>query len=708
MFSKVLVANRGEIAVRSNQTLLAMGIVPVAVYSRRGRRRTARNNLWGVGFSLPGNSAEETYLSIPRIVEAARKCGAEAIHPGYGFLSENPAFARATRDAGLVFIGPSAESMESLGDKLRSKEIALRANVPVVPSSPECLPGDAAAAEFVERWDLPLLVKAAAGGGGRGMRLVHKAGRIGRGRWSRPAAKRRQRSAMAVYSWSVTSPTRDMCEFQVLADESGHTLQLGERECSIQRRHQKIIEETPSPALTQELRKRMGDAAVSVARGAGYVNAGTAEFLLDLHTGEFYFLEMNARLQVEHPITETVLGLDMVEWQVRIASGEPLTLGQADIQPQGHAIECRIYAEDPYHDFAPSTGTLLRWRPPSGPGLRLDSGVSEGQEVSIYYDPMLAKLTSWGQTRDLSLRRMEVALSQFQALGVVTNIPLLHSVMKHSQFRKGEYDTGFLEWNPAVTLPHITEQTRLMSKALAAWAASQPDGRGTSPVSGRRPEQSQPVAVGRTAEAALITSGHGELHEVHPIGGDPYRYRFDEVEGCLIFSLGDDGQGGPDVTISLSIDSPKVGEGICRTESGRSYPFAWAWADQELHLWLDGAVYVFQRADPTAGPGRGRSAVAAAATGDILAPMPGAVLEVLVAEGDEVGQNQTVVVMESMKMELLIAAPRDGVVKHVSVEPGHRVERGMRLLELAPEGEAQELVGEPSPFAESVSRREMG
>ena len=263
-------------------------------------------------------------------------------------------------------------------------------------------------------------------------------------------------------------------EFQVLADRSGHTIHLGERECSIQRRHQKIVEETPSPALDTESRQRMGASAVAVARAAGYINAGTAEFLLDTQSGEFYFLEMNARLQVEHPVTEAVLGLDLVEWQIRISDGEPLTLRQENVQPRGHAIECRIYAEDPYRDFAPSTGTLLRWRPPSGPGIRLDCGVAEGQEVSIYYDPMLAKLTAWAPSRDLSLRRMHGALSQFLALGVVTNIPLLRAVVAHPQFQSGNYDTGFLEWDPAVTRPDRSVEARTMARAVAAWAVQRP------------------------------------------------------------------------------------------------------------------------------------------------------------------------------------------------------------------------------------------
>ncbi len=483
MFSKVLVANRGEIAVRINQTLRAMGIAPVAVYSGPDAGAphvsTAEQSV-----ALPGNTAEETYLSIPKIVQAGLDCGADAVHPGYGFLSENPQFARACQEARITFIGPTPESMEALGDKLRSKDIALSAGVPVAPSSPECLPGDAAAEEFVERWGFPLLVKAAAGGGGRGMRLVNRRRDLDEGM---EAASREAQAAFGdgrVFLERYVSNPRHV-EVQVLADGSGHTIHLGDRECSIQRRHQKIIEETPSPALAlapsrsvprRGLGQRMGDAAIAVARRAGYVNAGTAEFLLDPHTGEFYFLEMNARLQVEHPVTEAVLGLDMVEWQVRIASGEPLTLQQDDIQPRGHAIECRIYAEDPYQGFVPSTGALLRWRPPSGPGLRLDSGVVEGQEVSIHYDPMLAKLTAWAPTRDLSLRRMEVALSQFLVLGVVTNIPLLRAVVRHPQFQRGEYDTGFLEWNPAVTIPAMSDETRTMARALAAWASGQPTG----------------------------------------------------------------------------------------------------------------------------------------------------------------------------------------------------------------------------------------
>ena len=493
MLSKVLVANRGEIAVRINQTLRAMGIAPVAVYSDADAGAphvlTAERAV-----SLPGNTAEETYLDIDKIVQAARDCGADAIHPGYGFLSENPSFARACSEAGITFIGPAAESMALLGDKLRSKEIAQRAGVPVVPGSPESLPGDPASAEFADRVGFPVLVKAAAGGGGRGMRVVNEPNRL---ETDMELASREAQAAFGdgrVFLERYIANPRHV-EIQVLADAHGHTIHLGERECSIQRRHQKIIEESPSPALTPELRQRMGEAAVAVAREAGYVNAGTVEFLLDPRSGQFYFLEMNARLQVEHPITEAVLGLDMVEWQVRIADGEPLTLEQGDIQPRGHAIECRIYAEDPYHDFVPSTGPLLRWRPPSGPGLRLDGGVEQGQEVSIYYDPMLAKLIAWAPDRDLSLRRMDVALSQFIVLGVITNIPLLRAVLGHAQFQRGEYDTGFLEWNPAVTRPALTDETRLRARALAAWASQQPVGPASPTTSADRRVRANPWQI---------------------------------------------------------------------------------------------------------------------------------------------------------------------------------------------------------------------
>ena len=476
MFTKVLVANRGEIAARINQTLLAMGIAPVAVYSQpdSGSPHVA-TAAYAVG--LPGATAEDTYLNIPAVLAAARKSGAEAIHPGYGFLSENPQFARACREAGLVLIGPTEDNLRELGDKVRAKDIAAAAGVPVLPSCPAGMPDDLAIDGFLGQVGFPLMVKAAAGGGGRGMRLVYRRETLA---GALDSASREAQTAFGdgrVFLERYLPSPRHV-EVQVLADAHGHAVHLGERECSIQRRHQKIIEESPSPALTPELRQRMGDAALALVRQAGYVNAGTVEFLLEPQSGSFFFLEMNPRLQVEHPVTEATLGLDLVEWQVRIAAGEPLGLRQEDMQPRGHALECRVYAEDPYHDFLPTAGKLLRWRPPSGPGIRVDSAVTQGQEVSVYYDSLLAKVIAWAPNREACLRRMEVALEQFLVLGVVTNIPLLRAVLGHSQFRRGEYDTGFLEHNLAVTTPNVATELQDLARALAGWAANQSVGAG--------------------------------------------------------------------------------------------------------------------------------------------------------------------------------------------------------------------------------------
>lgn len=480
MFTKVLIANRGEIAVRVQQTLQAMGVATVAVYSEADAS-APHVAMADEAYPLGGTSAEESYLDIAKLLEVARRSGAEAVHPGYGFLSERPEFARACRDAELVFIGPTPESMEALGDKVKSKAIARRVGVPVVPSSSVVegvgalgrpqgaapTPVNAEVETFIRGQGFPLLVKAAAGGGGRGMRVVHREEELPE---ALEAASQEARAAFGdgrVFLERYVPRPRHV-EFQVLADAQGSVIHLMERECSVQRRHQKVVEETPSCALTAELRRRMGEAAVALARAAGYVNAGTAEFLVDSERGEFYFLEMNTRLQVEHPITEAVLGLDLVELQARIAAGDRLPLGQGDVEPRGHAVECRIYAEDFANGYVPSVGRLLRWRPPGGPGMRLDSGVVEGQEVTAYYDPMLAKLIVWGPTRELSLRRMEEALRRFVVLGVVTNIPALRSIVAHEAFRRGEYHTGFLEEHAEVLRPAVTAEAREVARALGA------------------------------------------------------------------------------------------------------------------------------------------------------------------------------------------------------------------------------------------------
>jgi len=428
-----------------------MGINTAAIYADPDAN-APHVSLADEPFALGGSTAEETYLDGGKIIDLALECGAEAVHPGYGFLSENPAFSRECADAGLVFIGPSPETIQLLGDKILSKEAAVRAGVPVVPSSTMWQPGESQPDKLASDIGFPLLVKAAAGGGGRGMRIVERVQDL------EQALESASREAASSFGDGRVFleryiPSARHVEFQVLADNTGNTIHLLERECSVQRRYQKVIEETPSPALDSELRSRMAASAVAMARSAGYANAGTVEFLVDAQTGEHFFLEMNARIQVEHPVTEETLKLDMVELQTRIAAGDSLPLAQDDIQPSGHALECRIYAEDPYANFAPATGRLLAWRPPSGMGIRLDSGVAEGQEISAYYDSMLAKLVAWGPDRQVSIGRMTRALESFPVLGVATNIPFLLRSLAHPDFSSGEYDTGFIGNHPELTAP---------------------------------------------------------------------------------------------------------------------------------------------------------------------------------------------------------------------------------------------------------------
>ena len=451
LFSKVLVANRGEIAVRVLQTLQAMGIATAAIYADPDAN-APHVALADEAFALDGSVAEETYLDRRKIIALAVQCGAEAVHPGYGFLAENPAFSKECVESGLVFIGPSPETIELLGDKIRSKDAAVQAGVPVVSSSPMWVPGESQADDMSAEIGFPLLVKAAAGGGGRGMRVVERVQDL------YPALESASREAASAFGDGRVFleryiPAARHVEFQVLADSSGNTIHLLERECSVQRRYQKVIEETPSPALDQNLRNKMAASAVAMAKSAGYTNAGTVEFLVDAQTGDYYFLEMNARIQVEHPVTEETLKLDMVELQTRIAAGELIDFSQDDIRPQGHALECRIYAEDPYDNFAPATGQLLAWRPPSGMGIRLDSGVTEGQEITAYYDSMLAKLVAWGTDRQASIGRMLRALESFPVLGVTTNLPFLIRAISHPEFQSGDYDTGFIGKYQELTSP---------------------------------------------------------------------------------------------------------------------------------------------------------------------------------------------------------------------------------------------------------------
>ena len=442
MFEKVLIANRGEIALRVIRACRELGVGTVAVYSDADAMAPHVREADEAVHIGPAPSAE-SYLRGERLIDAARRTGAEAIHPGYGFLSEREWFARAVRDAGLVFVGPPAEAIAAMGSKTAARQLATAAGVPIVPGTTEPVRDAREASQVAASLGFPVLVKASAGGGGKGMRVVTREADLDS---ALESARREARNAFgddAVYIEKYIAGPRHV-EIQVLADQHGTVLSLGERECSIQRRHQKMVEEAPSVAVSPELRRRMGETAVAAARAAGYVNAGTCEFLLD-REGQFYFLEMNTRLQVEHPVTELVTGIDLVQWQLRIAAGERLPFRQEEIVPRGWAIECRITSEDPANGFLPSTGRIAYLRLPGGPGVRWDGGIGVGSEVGLHYDPMLAKLIVWAPTRDAAIARMHRALLELTIDGVATSRDFHLRVMEDAEFRRGDIEIQWLE-----------------------------------------------------------------------------------------------------------------------------------------------------------------------------------------------------------------------------------------------------------------------
>ena len=465
MFTKVLVANRGEIALRVVRACHELGVKAVAVYSEADARAPhVREADEAILLGPPPSS--ESYLRGDAIIEAARRTGAEAIHPGYGFLSEREWFARAVRDAGLVWVGPPAEAIAAMGSKTAARTLAIAAGTPVVPGTTTALRDASEAAETAERFGYPVLLKAAAGGGGKGMRVVHGPSELAS---SLAAAQREAKNAFgddAVYVEKYIVGPRHV-EIQVLGDTHGTMLHLGERECSIQRRHQKMIEEAPSVAVSPELRARMGAAAVAAAKAAGYTNAGTCEFLLDA-SGEFYFLEMNTRIQVEHPVTELVTGVDLVQWQLRIAAGEKLPFRQEDLAPRGWAMECRITSEDPANGFLPSTGQIRYLHLPSGPGVRWDGGIEAGSAVTLFYDPMLAKLIVHAPTREEAIARMHRALLELTIDGVDTSRDFHLRMMENDDFRRGAIGIQWLEEHLDELLGKRPDQATLTRAAIAA------------------------------------------------------------------------------------------------------------------------------------------------------------------------------------------------------------------------------------------------
>ncbi|MGE0405648.1 MAG: acetyl-CoA carboxylase biotin carboxylase subunit [Candidatus Korobacteraceae bacterium] len=441
MFRKILIANRGEIAVRVIRACRELGIVPVAVYSEADRA-ALHVRLAEEAIEIGPSPAVDSYLNIEKVLQAARRCGAEAIHPGYGFLSENPRFAHACELAGIKFIGPSSAAMEIMGSKTRARQAMQAAGVPLVPGSSAGL-NLPQARQLAGEIGYPVMLKAAAGGGGKGMRLVASAAELPPAFEAASSEAERAFGDGEVYLEKFLLRPRHI-EMQVLADEHGNTVWLGERECSVQRRHQKVLEESPSPLVTAELRQRMGEVAVRAAQAARYSNAGTIEFLVDAERN-FYFLEMNTRLQVEHPVTEMVTGLDLVRLQIAIAAGERLPFAQQDVTSRGNAIECRIYAEDPGNNFFPSPGTITQLNEPAGPGIRVDSGVYEGWTVPIDYDPLLAKLIAWGADREQAIQRLQRALGEAFVGGITTNLSLFRAILSDADFLDGNVDTSFLD-----------------------------------------------------------------------------------------------------------------------------------------------------------------------------------------------------------------------------------------------------------------------
>jgi acetyl-CoA/propionyl-CoA carboxylase, biotin carboxylase, biotin carboxyl carrier protein len=614
----LLIAGRGEIAVRVARTARRLGLATVAVFSDADED-AEHVRAADVAVRVGPAPAQASYLDIEALLDAARRTGARAVHPGYGFLSESPAFARAVTGAGLTWVGPPAAAIELMGDKARAKACAREAGVPTIPGA-EGEVGLAGIQAFCAEHGFPAVIKAVAGGGGRGMRVVRAERELA---GALDAARREAQAAFGddrVLVERYLEHTRHV-EVQVLADRHGGCVHLGERECSLQRRHQKVVEEAPSPAVGDALRAAMGDAAVALARAAGYEGAGTVELVLG-RDGAFFFLEMNTRLQVEHPVTEAVFGVDLVEEQLRIAAGEPLALRQPDVRPRGHAIEARVYAEDPSTGFLPSGGRIAAWQAPAGEGVRVDAGVRAGTEVTGHYDPLLAKVIAHGPDRATALRRLDRALAGTTVLGVATSIAFTRALLADPGVRAGEMDTGLLERR----LPELVgepPEDLLAAAALAAWL------RDTAALGGR-------VGAWRRSYA-----GHGELvidDGVLTAGERSWQVRaLFEEDGVLRAAL----------------------DGISRR---------YAIAQRDGTVWAGRDGYALE-ARPAV---RDRSDHAHA--GEALeAPMPGTVLLVHVTEGDHVDEGDVLLVLESMKMELAITAPHAGVVEHLRLAPGDRV-----------------------------------
>jgi 3-methylcrotonyl-CoA carboxylase alpha subunit len=664
VFSKILIANRGEIACRVIRTARRMGIATVAVYS------DADANVLHVAMAdearhIGPPPARESYLNIGAIIDAARQSGAEAIHPGYGFLSENVNFAEACAKAGIVFIGPPADAIRAMGSKAAAKALMEANGVPVVPGYHGDAQDAAALAAEAERIGYPVLIKASAGGGGRGMRIVTRADEFAR---ALIGAKREAAGAFGddriLLERYLERPRH--IEVQVFGDAHGNIVHLWERDCSIQRRHQKIVEEAPAPGLGKKERNMLGEMAVAAARAVGYVGAGTVEFIAEFTAGHdakhLYFMEMNTRLQVEHPVTEAITGLDLVDWQLRVAAGESLPLRQDAIALKGHAIEVRLYAENPERGFLPATGTLHGLHFPEADLARVDTGVREGDAVTPFYDPMIAKIVAWGEDRAIARARLQRALADTAILGVTTNLAFLHRVIAAPDFAAGAVDTGFIERHHDALLPSSRAVPDIALAAAALWQLTQPP-----PHSGA--DRFSPWAR-RDGWRLNLMPTPVTLHFRH--GAEDMTIDATAERGGWHLRLGDrdcraTAERLPDGRLSVTLDGLRTTLRVLEH-------------DAALAVFLDGESWHFMMVDPLAPP-----ADADAGGGRLTAPMPGRVIQLLVAPGEAVRRGQAMMVIEAMKMEHTIAAPRDGVVQAVHYAAGDPVEEGAELIELAEE-----------------------
>ncbi|WP_323844555.1 acetyl/propionyl/methylcrotonyl-CoA carboxylase subunit alpha [Microbulbifer magnicolonia] len=652
----LLIANRGEIARRIIRTARAEGYSTVAVYSDADRDALHTRDA-DRALAIGGQTPAESYLDIDKIIAAAQKAGAAAVHPGYGFLAENAGFARACAEAGLVFIGPSAEVIELMGNKRRAKDFVANAGVPCIPgfshSDPGGSQGDDTLMAEAQRIGFPLMIKAAAGGGGRGMRLVQDAGSF--------AAQLRSARSEALGAFGSDEIILEKAlldarhiEIQVFADSHGNVIHLGERDCSIQRRHQKIVEESPSPAVDAQLRERMGAAAVAAARACGYLGAGTVEFLLD-RSGDFYFLEMNTRLQVEHPVTEMVTGFDLVAWQLAVARGEPLPVTQQAVTQRGHAIEVRLYAEDPENQFLPQTGPVHHWREPAGEGIRIDHALLQGSEVSPFYDPMLGKLIAWGRDREEARRRLHRALGELQLIGPKNNIHFLRQLLQQPGFVAGEATTAFLEdanWYPAQPAPDTW--TQAIAAALNHERHLRAADRRSGRANWRSGDHSLPLHYQLQCDAQ-------ELHcRLACRGGHSYRVM---VEG-RDFDI--EVRQFADRCARLTVDGVELEQRFVRV-------------DNALFLLRDGRQWQF--VDTTQAPAR---TALAQGSGHITAPMDGCIVEIHVQANQAVRCGDTIAVMEAMKMEHPLKADRDGTVIKLAASAGDQVRGGQLLVQIEP------------------------